>query len=147
MRRWSVSTEGQGHSGKRSPIWACSPVHTVERKPRPPEAGLCGEEPAPALGSEEQGSGPSCSLPLPKSYTLGISTWMSHRVLELMSEPSSLPTFTCFLFQTCPPTSISIVVPLSPQLQKPEDWASPSPCPCLSGQLSSPALCNLPNGS
>lgn len=37
----------------------------------------------------------------PNSYILGISTWVPHRTLELMSKPSSLPICTRLLSQTC----------------------------------------------
>ena len=124
--------------GRAAPPQACSPVHTVDREPRPPEAGLCGEKPDAALGSDDQGSGPSCSRPLPTFLHPGHVHLNVSQGLELMSEPSSLPTCTCFLFQTAPSIPISKEVLLSPQLQKPEDRASPSlplPPPCKSSAM------------
>ena len=97
MRGWSASTQGQAIPRRETLPWARSPVHTVERKPKPPEGGWCGRELALALGSEDQGSRSGCPLPLPK-FCPG---HLHLDGLELMCKARTLPTCTSFLFQTC----------------------------------------------
>lgn len=141
----SVTTQGQGHTAKRSPILGSQSSvqesqRQYERKPRPPEAGLCGERPALSLGGPKiRGPAPAVHCLCPNSYTLGISTGMSPRLLKLMCEPSCLPTCTCLLFQTCSTHSISE----GSTAQARSLGISPISAP-TSSQLPSPALCNLP---
>lgn len=62
----------------------------MEKQPRPPEAGLCTKEPALASGGLKiRVPAPAVYCLCPNSHTLGISTWMSHRTLELMSQFST----------------------------------------------------------